>query len=394
MPGWTYFFHGFGCCLSREGGEVLDVDFVDGGTEWIDPYFYQSYLESVAGGPRAERGLICDEPYDSAWTTDIESLRALGWVEGDHKIRLTPLGRELGNVLGAGSMDTYESPLVEAWDACLVGRFDVAAELMPSGDVPTTLIVAQDALLRARVLALEGRVDGTDARYALKALAALGRERAEATVARQLQREPLDGVVSAALDVLARWDVSDHREAIAETMMRARGEEVPAPHIRAHCAEMLMLSSAPDLLDRRERKKLLKALKQPGRASDGECGLLLYLLDERLGLRRLRSVLASDIPIARTEAACALGIVGTPNAIEILRGVESPEAQSILALLRGQAPVNGPEPIGRPVQWEGQVKRVYGIDEVMSAQVGDFTAESFAEMQERYGPLLRRWLAS
>ncbi len=74
--------------------------------------------------------------------------------------------------------------------------------------------------------------------------------------------------------------------------------------------------------------------------------------------------------------------------------VQTPEAQTILALLRGHAPVNGPDPIGEPVEWEGAVKRVYRMDEVMLAQVGDFTAECFDRMRKRYGPVARRWLAS
>jgi hypothetical protein len=204
----------------------------------------------------------------------------------------------------------------------------------------------------------------------------------------------LDGVVSCALDLIAEWGVSAHREAIAETMMRARGDQVPAPHIRARCAELLMSSATPDLLGKGERKSLLDALKQPGGASDGARGLLLCLLDERVGLRQLRKALASDTPIARTEAACALGVIGSSQAIAILREVESPESQTIVALLGGQAPVNGPEPIGQLIEWEGEVKRVYRMDEVMDAQVGDFTAASFARMQEQYGPLVRRWLAS
>jgi len=155
-----------------------------------------------------------------------------------------------------------------------------------------------------------------------------------------------------------------------------------------------MCSAAPNSLGKHERKSLLKALKQPSGASDGEPGLLLYLLDERVGFRQLRNALASHMPIARTEAACAFGVIGSPEAIAILREVESPESQTIVALLGGHSPVNGPEPIGQPIEWEGQVKRVYRMDEVMAAEVGDLTAASFAWMQERYGALVRRWLAS
>ena len=40
-PGWRYFFHGRGCCLTHTDGTSIDVDFADDGSALeIDPYFY------------------------------------------------------------------------------------------------------------------------------------------------------------------------------------------------------------------------------------------------------------------------------------------------------------------------------------------------------------------
>ncbi len=116
MPGWHFRFHGVGCCLTREGGEELDVDFVDGGTDWIDPWFFQAYLESVADGPRAELGLLCLKPFEEAWTTDLEPLRDLGWIEGDHRVRITDAGRTLATILQPPE-DYPGSRLATAWHA-------------------------------------------------------------------------------------------------------------------------------------------------------------------------------------------------------------------------------------------------------------------------------------
>src|SRR2546425_8645881 len=46
-PGWRYFFHGRGCCLTNKEDETsIDVDFTDdGASDRIDRFFYSSFLE-------------------------------------------------------------------------------------------------------------------------------------------------------------------------------------------------------------------------------------------------------------------------------------------------------------------------------------------------------------
>ncbi len=152
--------------------------------------------------------------------------------------------------------------------------------------------------------------------------------------------------VSAALDLVEEWGAEPHREALLKTMGKAKGSNVPAPHIRVRCAELLFSSSTDAKLKKHERKDLLKALKKPGGASDGEAGLLLYLFDQGLGIKRLKKAVKSSVPFARSQAASALGLIGSAEALEVLRATENPEAQTILAAHRGQPPVNGPEPLG------------------------------------------------
>lgn len=46
---WEYRFHGRGCAMTnRLSGEYLDVDFLDETADWITPYFYVNYLESLS----------------------------------------------------------------------------------------------------------------------------------------------------------------------------------------------------------------------------------------------------------------------------------------------------------------------------------------------------------
>ncbi|MFN0125470.1 MAG: DUF6896 domain-containing protein [Verrucomicrobiales bacterium] len=46
--GWTYFFHGRGCCFSHTDGTLIDVDFADDGSALeIDAYFYGNFLKTA-----------------------------------------------------------------------------------------------------------------------------------------------------------------------------------------------------------------------------------------------------------------------------------------------------------------------------------------------------------
>ena len=46
---WEYHFHGRGFAMAnRLSGEYLDVDFLDETADWITPYFYVNYLESLS----------------------------------------------------------------------------------------------------------------------------------------------------------------------------------------------------------------------------------------------------------------------------------------------------------------------------------------------------------
>jgi len=324
--------------------------------------------------------------------TEVGAMRTEGGLTGDPKVCLTAPGRALAHRLAA---PTEQSPLAAAWHACVIGRIDVAFEYLESTDPPLALAQRRDVFIRDRAATLEQRIDVGDARPALLALGALGQRFAESALRRQLSREPLDGVVSAALELIGEWGGESFRDALIDTMARARGRDVPIPYIRTRCAALLLGAAPPgDEVTAHERCALLEALVQTGHSSEGEHGLLLYVLDEEAGLERLHQALTSTIPMVRQEAASALGIVGTPEALAILRSVECVEAQTVLALLRGAPPINGPVPVGELLERDGETHRVYSIAELNAADAGESTVWAFEEMQKRYAPLLRKWFAS
>lgn len=57
LPGWTYYFHGIGCCLKSPDGEAIDVDFHDEQGFTIDPYFFARRVFSLENPPFPEARL-------------------------------------------------------------------------------------------------------------------------------------------------------------------------------------------------------------------------------------------------------------------------------------------------------------------------------------------------
>lgn len=58
-PDWSYFFHGIGICLSnRLTGERIDVDFHEGGVDFIDFHYFWDYLKSLRQPKFPEKNLL------------------------------------------------------------------------------------------------------------------------------------------------------------------------------------------------------------------------------------------------------------------------------------------------------------------------------------------------
>ena len=62
--------------------------------------------------------------------------------------------------------------------------------------------------------------------------------------------------------------------------------------------------------------------------------------------------------------------------------------------LRGCLPECGPEPVGAEILWRGEPRRVYRLDELVLAQVGEWMVWTCEGLRERYADMLQRWWAS
>lgn len=138
VPGWTYYFHGIGCCVTHDDGTCIDVDFDDEGrTDRIDPYFYIEFLESLPAPELIEQRLIASPGRDpEAWFTPLENLKAAGFIEGRHSFSLTEEGHVWSAVLADVSLTLLSaSHWGRAWAALAIGAHDVAIELLEADGV-------------------------------------------------------------------------------------------------------------------------------------------------------------------------------------------------------------------------------------------------------------------
>ncbi|MEM7152843.1 MAG: hypothetical protein AAF799_08370 [Myxococcota bacterium] len=395
LPEWSYRFHGIGCCLTHRDGTTLDVDFVEGSPDWIDGFFYREYLGSLPQADAIEARLCRPEPTTGYWFADFPTLTEAGLVEGGHRVRLTELGHAWGQCLEeAATRIMTSSPGPEAaWMALAFGDPHLAqARLDAPAPEPLRRAVREQNALR-RITMIAGLEGGSSFYQAcLRSLVDLGRREAEPIVVKQLEREPIDGVVSAALDLIEDWADPQHRTALCQLLARSRGESGVEPHVRGRVASMLM-RHGPRALDDATRGVLIEALERPGGTRQGLGGLLLCLLGRDSGLTRLRAGLRSESAATRFDAAAALGVLATDDAMAELRGCETIEAQTVLGRLRGLAPIAGPQPLGHVVQWRGQSRRVFELRELMASRAGEDTAAWFEQFVEAHGALLQVWRA-
>jgi hypothetical protein len=226
-----------------------------------------------------------------------------------------------------------------AWVALHLGDALLAVELL-ANQSPASLLARADEERRDRVERLVAwlAVDEFTAPR-LRALAELGREHAEGPALKQLERDPVDGSVSAALELVGHWADAGHVEAVLRVAQRVRGTVPPSPWVRTFAAELVLRLVRRDALSSTVRRQLLDALELPG-SSGGHAGLLIAFLEVDRGLASLRRALNADTKVVRVEAAAALGVIGTKEALFELRTSESVEAQTVLSAMKSDEPTD------------------------------------------------------
>ncbi|WP_437729276.1 DUF6896 domain-containing protein [Sorangium sp. So ce861] len=390
LEGWSYFFHGIGCCLTHDDGTAIDVDIDENGADSIDPWFYQSYLDSLPEPEGIEASLKGAGGTEAWWMADLRTLKALKLITGEHRVVLTASGQTLADALAPllEELVRSESPLRRAWLAVLLGDFVRASDELASLAVPASIRAAAQAHVSERISRLSGPYELGNAAD-LRALALLGRQHAEEAVLAQLNRSPLDGVTSVALDIIEDWSDPRFVEPLLDVAERAIGEVAPAPHVRATACRLALQSAVEVALSSGLRSRLATLLATTDGHAAGESAYMLALLDPDRGLKRLAEVLSSEIPWARQEAAAGLALLGTEDALEILGESSTREARIILRAVEGKAPEPHAEPREEWIEWRGERRRVYTMEDILETNLPSSMASCLEELRRRYASLGR-----
>ncbi len=387
MPEWEYFFHGCGCCLtSRIDGTVIDVDFVDGRCDVVDPFFFGNFLDSLEKPALPERLVAHAPPLEDAWCVDVPTLRRLGLLVEGERIEVASLGLELCERIEPivqrlcdGADDSDSGSVGGAvYLAVSVGDYVLASMLAGRGSHPVTGLVSAHAnsqigerMTTLRERRREGAGEVTGGSF-LAATAALGRGAVEQDVRVLLTETPADRAVPLALEIVAAWDDPSLNPLLLDLIEREPSDGGPVPAWRVRACEILLrhiptderdaavpgTGARPEIrqttepeLGRAPAERIRRCLVGVLTTSDERCrsrsvfpdrchppaAFLLYLLDESDGIRWLGNTLRSDVPNDRVEAAAALATIGTEGAkralLERLRDTRFEETHEARAAL-------------------------------------------------------------
>jgi hypothetical protein len=394
LPEWTFCFHGVGLCLTREDGLEIDVDFIGGRDDAVDPYFFQRYLETEPEPGLPERRLRRPAPYQGTWMCDLQALEERGWIALERGARLTPEGEaEAGRLAAAAAaIEDAQTPGEAMQLAARFGDLELALEVMPPGPARALLEQRRAEQRRERrdwLLTLE--LDS----LVVSALGALGRELSQEAVLGALRLTPPTGATSAALEVATAWGDPGLAPEVLALLQRAAGRAPPAPYLRARSARLLLRWYGPQDLPPQTRATLLEVLGRDAGASEGEVGLALALLDRPRGLERLALAADSEIPHARQTGSCALallGLLGVAEAGPLLSAARSDEARAALAVLEDRPLPMAPEPVGERRRIAGRIRRIFSFEELRRAQVPGAVLRGIEALLRDYRDILQRWL--
>lgn len=443
-PGWSYYFHGRGCCLTHQkDGVSIDVDFDDqGSTERIDRFFYSTFLEELKHPELPEQQLRRKAPLQHAWQANISVLVSAGCLETGRGLPITHLGQGLFSSL---------EPLVESMDALLtsdtvsanrrllfaalsLGEVVLARQFCKQGELDPALAAeidkAAEQLMRQRAAqftgALQKTADNPDS-CLLAALADLGIKFSKTAVTQCLFREPIDGVANTALAVLIDWNEPDLATTLEQLVGRryeqafgirsrvsrflgsdAGKDKLPRSYQLVHAITGYLNVVPPTLVKLELRDKLISLLEESSGANSGEAALLLYALSAARGLNRLRVALSGSVPAAHTDSAAACVLIGTAAAQQVLVDAlvnpnlqiqhnaacaleRFPSAEARELATRWQARLDGIDsPAGKEVAIEGRSITTYTFDDVSHANMSLFLTSALDRLRRDCGQILSR----
>ena len=354
MPGWEYYFHGRGCCLTHKVDHIeIDVDFYDDSPEYFDTYFYKNHLESLKRPEPPEARLRELHPSARAITIAIGDLLAAGALmpleaRDSHPYRLADVVLEAIDAIEV-FCTAWALPERRLWLAALIGDWPAANEAAvgrPDAKATTAnrARMCNELWWERLRRQLDVPFKGADA---LQALADLNAPDIDARLEQAL-RGPLSGTISVALDVIKRLNDPLWCPRVFDLFSRVDpAGYLPQPHI--------WITSLKIMLGHGYRKsEVIAALAKASRNEIGEAALLSLEHAPELALPLIRKGLLADVPVDRTTVAAILVLIRKPWSLqELLGALEASDDQEKTADARAALLETGdPEAERAVLAWE------------------------------------------
>lgn len=429
--GWTYFFHGRGCCFSNTDGTVIDVDFADDGSALeIDTYFYDNFLEGAPELDWSERQLKHPEGLSDAWHYELPLLVAKGYIEKEHRCRITDSGRTLAEAMEPLIERLNKAPPLERCYllSAMSDQILAQAEAHRGEFAVPTLSDAARRQMASRADMLRGTLQATSGYAATPALAALVRllgVHALPEVRSALWHQPVSGLNHTAFAALKSWPTAESTQLMRDAFLhltarsdrgllaRLSGRNVSAPDrgspwcsLVVYLGRELLIRHLSSGLPSTLRPDLVRALGENYGAMDDEAAFLLFLLDEAAGRQKLARCLTHPIPRPRQGAAVFLAMIADEACIEILAqasagpadggGHEAACALSLLDHPKARAAaemwrrkMDGYEEAeGKETTIFGKTIRTWSLAEIRRSNLREQVLYDYEQRQKQYGMLL------
>ncbi|KYF69670.1 DUF6896 domain-containing protein [Sorangium cellulosum] len=386
MPGWRFFFHGIGLCLTAPDGETIDVDDHGDGGRTIDPYFFARRILSLPLPALPEERLLAFLPTADAMTAAIRELSEEALLVPDEKgyvFRVLPELEELAAALA--SIDFSDAERRVRWAEHL-GDLDLLARERPStaSEARATAQraaykryllarIARDSTARAFIDPLEAVLTPAEFVDACAGLIDASVSVTSGHAIERLDAHPDYPVCPAVGRLLARADPAQHHpyavHAAARYLLR-RGIE------RDRAVEVVLAFARVEVVAGYRGNPFL-----------GELALLLLEHAPPHALAALRRGLRSNTPAVRTLVAASLAALGQPWCLrELLLALDDAatfeESASVRAALSW---LGADEARAAVTRWtQTHVLRVtegpgYGWEEVQEASVDESLAYEIEE---------------
>jgi len=384
LPGWNYFFHGMGCCLTHIDGVEIDVDFPEGRYDVIDPYFFANYLSSLSEPSVLEAKLVAHNSLKNVWMGELPKLKELELIKGDHAFSLTEKGLSVAQEKAPlwEKLEDLKNPFAKAHVALLLGDSLLARDFLIEEkgsnayiEIDSLASKYQSTRFDKLMLSLDGKSDGQK-KDILKSAASIDEASAIKVIEHILGRTKFDTSTFLALELIDQIGTEKYLQDLERLIDRTWRGKLPQPGIRVTAVGLLMTLYNPETLPKKLKKKLIKALSNRLDRMGDKAAQFLYLLDKAAGLKLFKKNLDSGVPYVKDVTAATLATINNSESIAILENNRSVRATTMLAIVNG---------IG------DRKIRTYTFEEIEAANMESWLRSIYEESKKEYLPLMHKW---